>query len=94
MCCFFTSLLIFEPRLAFLVYWLIPIRQLMIFVAFNPWIWLLFGLILLSWTTLAYVLLFQMTWFDWFFLGPAFLANIRLLRPLNKRTLGLTELAP
>lgn len=76
MCCFFSSLLFFGPRLAFLVYWLIPIGRLKIFAAFNTWIWPMLGLIFFPWTTLAYVLLFPMGLFDWIFIGLAFLADI------------------
>jgi hypothetical protein len=76
MCCFFTSLLFFGPRLAFLVYWLIPVGRLRIFAAFNTWIWPTLGLIFLPWATLTYVLLFPMVWFDWIFFGLALLADI------------------
>ena len=77
MCCFFTSLLFFGPRLAFLVYWLFPVGRLKIFTAFNTWIWPLLGLIFLPWTVLMYVIVFPVVgWFDWIFLGLALAADI------------------
>lgn len=76
MCCFFSSLLLFGPRLAFLIYWLIPVGRLKVVLVFNTWIWPLLGLIFLPWTVLMYVLLFPMIWFDWIFLGIAFLADL------------------
>jgi hypothetical protein len=76
MCCFFTSLLLFGPRLAFLIYWLIPIGRVRIFLAFDTWIWPLLGLIFLPWTILTYVLVFPVFGFDWLFLGLAFAADM------------------
>ena len=80
MCCFFTTLLFFGPRLAFLIYWLIPIGRINILAAFNTWIWPLLGLIFLPWTTLVYVLIYRpasgLIWLDWVWLGLAFLADI------------------
>lgn len=76
MCCFFSALLFFGPRLAFLVYWLIPAGRLKIFVAFDTWIWPLLGLIFLPWTTLAYVIFFPIIGFDWLWVGLALLADI------------------
>lgn len=76
MCCFFSALLFFGPRLAFLVYWLIPAGRVRIFVAFDTWILPLLGLIFLPWTVLAYVLFFPIIGFDWLWLGLALLADI------------------
>lgn len=76
MCCFFSTLLFFGPRLGFLVYWLLPIGRLRIAVAFNTWIWPLLGLIFLPWTTLMYVLVFPIVGFDWLWLGLAFAADL------------------
>ena len=76
MCCFFSTLLFFGPRLGFLVYWLIPIGRLRIFAAFSTWIWPLLGLIFLPWTTLMYVMIFPVIGFDWLWLGLAFMADI------------------
>lgn len=76
MCCFLASLSVFGPRLAFLVYWLIPYGQLKITVALNGWFWPLLGLIFLPWTILVYTLVFPVFGFDWLWLGLAFLADI------------------
>ena len=40
MCCFFTALVFFGPRLGFLIYWLLaPLRVSAAFAAFNlPWL--------------------------------------------------------
>lgn len=76
MCCFFASLALFGPRLAFLIYWLIPYGQLKTRAAFDGWIIPLLGLIFLPWTTLVYTLIFPVFGFDWIWLGLAFLADI------------------
>lgn len=79
MCCFLASLFFIGPRVAFLIYWLIPVGRLRIFVAFNTWIWPLLGLIFLPWTTLMYVLVYGgngIVGFDWVWLGLAFLADL------------------
>lgn len=76
MCCFFSALLFFGPRFAFLVYWLIPAGRVKIFVAFDTWILPLLGLIFLPWTVLMYVLFFPIGGFDWLWLGLGFLADI------------------
>ena len=76
MCCFFTTLLFFGPRLAFLIYWLVPVGRVKIFLAFNTWIWPLLGLIFLPWTILMYVIVFPVGGFDWIWLGLAFAADI------------------
>jgi hypothetical protein len=78
MCCFFTALLFFGPRLGFLVYWLLaPVRVAASFATFNfPWLVGLCGLIFVPWTTLMYVLVFPLTGFDWIWLGLALAADI------------------
>ena len=79
MCCFFATLMFFGPRLAFLIYWLIPIGRIRIYTAFNTWIWPLLGLIFLPWTTLMYVIVYGVNGivgFDWLWLGLALLADI------------------
>jgi hypothetical protein len=77
MCCFFTVLLFFGPRLAFLVYWLIPFGRAKVFAAFNGWILPLLGLIFLPWTTLMYVIVFPVFGvFDWLLLGIAIVADL------------------
>jgi hypothetical protein len=84
MCCFFASLFLFGPRLAFLVYWLFPYGQLKIAATFNTFWWPFLGLIFLPWTTLMYTILYTpgagfwsgIMGFDWIWLGFAFFADI------------------
>ena len=83
MCCFFASLSLFGPRLAFLIYWLVPYGRLKIAATFNTWFWPFLGLIFLPWTTLMYTLVHGgpglyggIYGFDWFWLGLAFLSDI------------------
>jgi len=76
MCCFFTALVFFGPRLAFLVWWILqPVR---INAAFNTFIWPLLGLIFLPWTVLMYLIVFPggVVGFDWIWIGLAVLADI------------------
>lgn len=70
-CCLFASVLAGAPRLAFLLWWLIqPVR---INATFTSFIWPLLGVLLLPWTTLAYVAVFPggILGFDWILLGIA-----------------------
>ena len=78
MCCFFTTLLFFVPRLAFLIYWLIvPVKVTAAFATFNfPFLVSLLGLIFLPWTTLMYVIVFPLNSWDWIWLGLAVAADI------------------
>ncbi len=77
MCCFFTALLFFGPRLGFLVYWLLPAGQFKVNLAFNTWFWPLLGLIFLPWATLMFVIVFPVVgFFDWMFLGLALATDI------------------
>lgn len=79
MCCFIAVLAMFGPRLAFLIYWLIPYGQLRVMATFNGWIMPLLGLIFLPWTTLMYVIVYGsngIIGFDWIWLGFAILADI------------------
>lgn len=78
MCCFFTTLLFFGPRLAFIIYWLIfPVRVQLVL---NTWIWPLLGLIFLPWTTLMYVIVatpgIGLIGFDWFWMAIALFADL------------------
>jgi len=77
MCCFFTTLLLFGPRLAVLIWWLF--RPAYYMFVFQTWIWPLLGLIFLPWTTLMYLIVYGangITGFDWIWLGLAFLADL------------------
>ncbi len=76
MCCFFTALVLFGPRLAILVWWLLqPLRWQ---AAFETWFWPFFGFIFVPWTTLMYVLVASggIVGFDWIWLGLGLLADI------------------
>ena len=77
MCCFFASLLFVGPRLAFLVYWLLPIGRVKIYAAFSNWFVPLLGFIFLPWTILAYVIVFPV-WglFDYIIVGMGLFFDI------------------
>ena len=65
MCCLFTTLVLFGPRLGILVWWLIaPARWN---AAFETFLWPFLGFLFLPWTTLMYVVVFPggVTGFDW-----------------------------
>jgi hypothetical protein len=76
MCCFFTSLVVFGPRLAILVWWLI--RPAYISAAFSSWLWAILGWIFLPWTTIMYLIVYPggIVGFDWIWLGLGVLADI------------------
>ena len=80
MCCFFTTLVLFGPRLAILIWWLVqPARWYGTAAsAFDSWFWPILGLIFLPWTTIMYVLVFPggIVGFDWLWLGLGLLADI------------------
>ena len=77
MCCFFTSLVLFGPRLAILIWWLVqPARWSLAFS--GSFIWPLLGFLFVPWATLMYVLVAPggVTGFDWIWLGIGLLADI------------------
>ncbi|RPJ51614.1 MAG: hypothetical protein EHM21_02260 [Chloroflexi bacterium] len=79
MCCFFMVLMFLGPRVAFLVYWLIPAGRLQMQMAFNTWIWPVLGVIFLPWTTLMYTFVYGangMVGFDWVWVGLALAVDI------------------
>ena len=78
MCCFFTALWFFGPRLGFLVYWLIaPFRVTAAFNNFNfPWLVGILGLIFAPWTALMYVIVFPLNGWDWIWIGLGILADV------------------
>jgi hypothetical protein len=80
MCCFFTTLVLFGPRLAILIWWLVqPLRWQAAFQNFSwPFLWELLGFLFLPWTTIMYVLVFPggVVGFDWLWLGLGLLADI------------------
>lgn len=76
MCCFFTALVVFGPRLVILLWWLF--RPAYVNLYFQTWIWPLLGLIFLPWLTLMYLIVAPggIVGFDWLWLGLALLADI------------------
>ena len=76
MCCFFTALVFFGPRLGVLVWWLIqPVR---FSATFSTWIWPLLGLIFAPWTLLFYIIIAPggIVGFDWVWLGLGVLFDV------------------
>jgi len=71
MCCFFTTLVFFGPRLAFLIYWLIlPAKVSTALQAFNfQWLIGIMGLLFAPWTILMYVIVFPLGGWDWIWIG-------------------------
>jgi hypothetical protein len=78
MCCFFASLLVFGPRLAFLIFWLLaPLKVNLAFKDFNfPWLVGILGLVFVPWTTLMYVLIAPLNGWDFIWLGLGILADV------------------
>jgi hypothetical protein len=77
MCCFFAALLFFGPRLAFLVYWLIPAGRVKVNAAFGgSWLVPLLGLLLLPWMTLAYVFFYPIAGWEWILVVGGLVADI------------------
>jgi hypothetical protein len=78
MCCFFTTLFLFGPRLAILVWWIInPARFDLLF---NSVIWPILGIVFLPWTTLMYLIVGHpisgIDGLDWLWLGLGLLFDI------------------
>jgi hypothetical protein len=77
MCCLISSLLLFGPRIAFLVYWLLmPRGGARVRAAFGNWLVPLLGVIFLPWTALAYAIFFPVAGFEWLLLVLAFLIDL------------------
>ena len=76
MCCFFTALLFFGPRLAILVWWIWSPAY--ISSIFGSWIWPLLAWIFLPWTLLMYMAIAPggIVGFDWILLGLGVFADI------------------
>jgi len=76
MCCFFTALLLFGPRLAILVWWIYSPEY--ITSLFQTWIWPILGLIFLPWSTLMYMVVApgSIIGFDWILLGLGIFADM------------------
>jgi hypothetical protein len=76
MCCLFTSLVLFGPRLGILIWWLLdPVRWNL---AFQSFLWPLLGFLFLPWTTIMYVSvgINGLSWFDWIWLAIALLVDL------------------
>ena len=76
MCCFFTALLFFGPRLATLVWWIF--NPIYVNAAFDHWIWGLLAWIFLPWTLLMYLIVYPggLVGFDWILLGLGIFADM------------------
>jgi hypothetical protein len=74
--CLFLSLLLFGPRLAIVLWWLVePIRWQ---AAFDTFFVPLLGFLFLPWTTLMFVLVspFGIEGLDWLWMGLALAADV------------------
>jgi hypothetical protein len=76
MCCFFTALLFFGPRLATLVWWIF--NPIYVNAAFDSWFWGLLAWIFLPWTLLMYLIVYPggLVGFDWILLGLGIFADM------------------
>jgi hypothetical protein len=76
MCCFFTALLFFGPRLAVLVWWIFSPAYMN--TLFQTWIWPLLAWIFLPWTLLMYMAVAPggLVGFDWILLGLGVFADM------------------
>jgi len=81
MCCFFTILLVFGPRLADIIWWLLrPAYWQSQFVTWPIiwWLWPVLGILFLPWLTLMYMIVAPggIVGFDWLWLAIALVADI------------------
>jgi hypothetical protein len=77
MCCFFTALLLFGPRLAILIWWIYT--PVYVTTLFQTWIWPILGWIFLPWSTLMYMVVAGgggIIGFDWILLGLGVFADM------------------
>ncbi len=77
MCCVFTILLFFGPRLGILVWWLV--NRLYVNLAFqDSWVLAILGWIFLPWLTLLYLMVYPggIVGFDWIWRGLGLLADV------------------
>ena len=76
MFCFITSLFLFGPRAAIVIWWILqPARW---DLAFSGWLWPVIGFLVAPWTTMMYVLVSPggVTGIDWLWIVLAVLADI------------------
>jgi len=76
MCCMFTTLVIFGPRLAILIWWLV--RPVYVDAAFDHWLLTLLAWAFIPWTVLMYLIIYPggIVGFDWILLLLGVLADI------------------
>ena len=76
MCCMFTALLVFGPRFAILIWWLI--RPVYVGAAFDNWLLTLLAWLFLPWTVLMYLIIYPggIVGFDWVWLILGIVADV------------------
>jgi len=76
MCCLFASLMLFGPRFAILIWWLLDSARWQL--AFSNFFVPLVGFLFLPWTTLMYVAVAPggIVFFDWIILGLGLLVDL------------------
>ncbi len=76
MCCFFTSLMLFGPRLAIIVWYLY--RPVYVNLAFGSFFGALIGFIFLPWSTLMYLAVYPggIFGFEWLLIGLGIFADM------------------
>ena len=76
MCCLFTTLLVFGPRLGILVWYIFT--PVYVNSAFDNFIWGFIGWLFLPWTTLMYIAIYPggILGFDWLLLGLGVFADM------------------
>ena len=77
MCCFWSVLALFGPRLAIMIWWLI--RPGYYTIVFNSFFLAILGMVFLPWTTLMYLLVYVangIVGLDYAWLGLAILMDI------------------
>ena len=79
MCCAIVAISFFGPRVALLVYWLLPAGRAQFNLAFNSWIMPILGFIFLPWTALAWTFFSGqngISGVDWLWVGIGLVADI------------------
>jgi hypothetical protein len=76
MCCFFTTLVFFGPRMAILIWWLI--RPVYVGAAFEHVLLQLLAWLFIPWTVLMYLIVYPggIVGFDWVILVLGILADV------------------
>ena len=77
MCCMFTTLVLFGPRLGILVWWLInPVRFDLAFD--DRWVLIILAWLFIPWTVLMYLIVFPggIEGFDWVWLILGIIADV------------------